>query len=82
MHEPAMLVLLQQCVDAFVQQNRSVGEHGDKIHGEKFQSFEKRNSVSHTHLPVRLHGKNFRVQLTFNKTLKVAKNLKDIGSLL
>ena len=81
MHELAMLVLLQQCGDAFVQQNHSVGEHGDRIHGEKFQSFEKKNFLIFT-TPVSLHCKNFGVQFSLNKIFKIREDLKHFRSFL
>ena len=81
MHWLTMIVLLQQQDGVFVQQNRSVGEHVDKKHDEKFQSFEKKNFLIFT-TPVSLHCKNFGVQLAFNKTLEIAKNMKNIRPFL
>jgi hypothetical protein len=66
----------QQCAYVFVQPIHFVDEHEDKKHDVQYLYAGRMSLGIGTRPPICLHGQDFFIELSFNKTLKVMKFLK------
>jgi hypothetical protein len=81
-HEQEEINLLQQCDGVFAQQNHFVDGHVDRKHDEFANYLEETVEFFIFFLPISLHNDNLSIKFSFNKFLKIKKDLINFRSFL